>query len=738
MCPDYLRKNIGARERVPGKTMAQLLFGLETEYAVAGLSPSGAIAQDVILHHLMDLARRELVFLPDHGGPGSMFLQNGSRLYTDCGAHPELCTPELTSPHDAVRYTLAGHQILANLLASVAATRLPGVEVMGFSGNVDYSGSQATWGSHENYLCRSHPDALQPQVIPHLATRLIYTGAGGFNPFSRGLEFTLSPRVAHLRQVVSGHSTGDRGIWHTKNEPLGTGYYRIHVLCGESLASQTGIFLRVGATALVVAMADAGLEPGSALQIANPLRAMQRVAGDPTCRRRLRMADGSQLTALAIQRRYLEQAESHLGAAFMPAWAPEVCRRWRAVLDLLEAAPGSVAQVLDWGIKLALYSHSAQTKDMQWDSLPFWNRVLKTLGSALVSGIEGRNNFALQLTLGPDVPIPNDAPKVEPLMRSRGLQWRDLQTVLAARERFFDIDTRFAQLGRGIFHSLDEAGVLSHRVSGVDNIEQAMIEPPAGSRATIRGQVVRRLASAGKARCGWSHIVDFPEGRILDLSDPFAQEEAWRPLEAGESRAEQGDGSFAAPWDIFVAGEGAGCLARRYRALDLYVAGDFAGAESLLRGLVREGFELPSNLTHLARVLMMMDRQAEAREQIRLAWEAHRIGPSYVPPRTLFFQCLFAMLDGAPISGFVRRIFEEIGRSGALSDWTIQPMLDHLRAPLGESHFAFLSALASVLSETSPVARLWAFPQWREAVGTSSGGESAESEPPRRRRSRGA
>src|SRR5208283_1905190 len=216
-----------------------------------------------------------------------------------------------------------------------------------------------------------------------------------------GLEFTLSPRVAHVQQVVSGNSTSERGIWHTKTEKLCAGYSRLHVLCGESLCSETAAFLKVGSTALIVAMADAGLAPGSAVQLAEPLVAMQNVAGDVTCRTPLRMADGSCQTALAIQRHYLEQAEAHVGASFMPAWAAEVCRRWRAVLDQLEDAPGSVEQTLDWGIKLALYAHHARSIDIRWDALPFWNQVIGRLAAALGDGEDGEKALLLEIAIGP-------------------------------------------------------------------------------------------------------------------------------------------------------------------------------------------------------------------------------------------------------------------------------------------------------------------------------------------------
>src|SRR5262249_10940398 len=150
--------------------------------------------------------------------------------------------------------------------------------------------------------------------------------------------------------------TGQRGIFHTKDEPLcGNGYHRLHILCGESLCGDLSSWLKVGTTALVVALTEAGLRPGNAVQLRAPVEAMRLFASDPTCAAVAETKSGERVTALVIQRHYLTQAEAPLRARFMPPWADEVCRRWRAVLDGLRGGWESAATSLDWAIKLALY-----------------------------------------------------------------------------------------------------------------------------------------------------------------------------------------------------------------------------------------------------------------------------------------------------------------------------------------------------------------------------------------------
>jgi hypothetical protein len=257
----------------------------------------------------------------------------------------------------------------------------------------------------------------------------------------------------------------------------------------------------------------------------------------------------------------------------------------------------------------------------------------------------------------------------------------------------------------------------------VDNIEQAAAEPPAFGRARVRGQVIRRLAGAGNVQCDWQRIVNFEEGQMLDLSDPFTSEESWRPWHRGDLRdallspmlAE----SFNAEGDTGN-GEGQDPYSRRQDAADRILSGDYAGAEGLLRGLLQERFMLPSTHCHLARVLLMTGREAEAREQINQAWAIRGQANTYVVPRILFFQCAFSMFDGTDITASVAQIKAKLGAPDVHLDWTIMPMLDHLHSRLGETNYRFLRALGKALSDAAATPDLDDFPQWRNAATNSS------------------
>jgi proteasome accessory factor A len=509
------------------------MFGVETEYGFAAFDSAGnPYDRDEAVNALLELARASLPHLPDLASTG-MFLVNGSRFYVDSGHHPEMATPECTNPWDVVRYVLAGERILAELMDGLKAKNPRIGRAFFFKSNIDYGGSGSTWGCHESYLHSMDPKVLATEIIPHLVSRIVYTGAGGFDNRSPGIQFLLSPRAAHLKQEISVHSTHDRGIFHTKDEPLcGKGYHRLHVLCGESLSSQTAAWLKVAATALVVALAEGGCSPGREVQLSSPLEAMQAFAADPGLKATARTADGRSLSAIAIQRHYLSLAEAHRDTPFMPPWTEEACKRWRSALDCLESNPQQASRTFDWAIKLTLFEDHARRRGIAWKTIPVWNQVVTGLPPALQKSNFSPGPFPLKSLLSTKGPAQEAAVEQYRFLEKNGLSWENLPAFIALEHELFEVDTRFGQLGGGsISASLEAAGVLNQAVAGVDNIEHALGHPPASGRGRLRGEWVSRLAPPGRGRCDWSVVWDVERGRVLDLSDPFAAESCWE--EAG-------------------------------------------------------------------------------------------------------------------------------------------------------------------------------------------------------------
>jgi hypothetical protein len=304
------------------------------------------------------------------------------------------------------------------------------------------------------------------------------------------------------------------------------GYHRLHILCGESQRSETAIWLKVGTTAVIVAMIEAGLKPGDDMNLASPVNALRAVAADTHCKEKLELVGGQTASALDIQRRYLSLAELHQNDSFMPPWTRDVCLRWRQILDLLEESPAKTHKMLDWTIKQALYAHHFENRGVQWEKIYAWNKVVGVLQAALN---QSRRYCLLRpdFVLGPNSPVLEAVAQLAPFIRENGMRWDGLEGFLQLKQEMFEIDTRFGQLGeRSVFQSLDRTGMLEHHVDGADNIEQAASHPPQTGRARIRGEMVRRLADQGsKYKCTWQAIWDHEKRPVFDLSDPFAERE---------------------------------------------------------------------------------------------------------------------------------------------------------------------------------------------------------------------
>ena len=479
------------------------LFGLETESSI--LTPRGdETVRAIEISRVLKEAARRFVHLPGRGS-SRLFFANGACLYAE-GQHPECCTPEVSSPFCLVRYAAACDRMLAELGTECNVTI--------YKFNVDYNG--AKFGSHESYCHTISPSRLPEKLIPHLVTRVIYTGAGGFDPQSPGIEFRLSPRAAYIHQITGSQSTSSRPLVHDKNEPLAkSGLNRLHLILGDSLMSHTALLLRFGTTALILAAIELGI-PLHEEQVAlkAPVKALHTFAADPTCTATVEANGNQHLSALHIQRHYLGIVEAHCREKRMPDWAPEVCQLWRSELNRLARGPQAVRGRLDWATKWWLYSDFIARRGFSWSTLAEWTPVLTAVAAA--QGLKGRAQ----------------------IVRYNSIDRRKLNEVIQLRQQLFELDLRYSQLGdHGLFAQLERSGALDHRQIGVtddqapdiDPIVAAMTEPPSG-RAGARGRAIMRYARKKSFAADWQGIFDLDRCKMLDMSDPFATTYDWTDM----------------------------------------------------------------------------------------------------------------------------------------------------------------------------------------------------------------
>ncbi len=296
------------------------------------------------------------------------------------------------------------------------------------------------------------------------------------------------------------------------------------------------MWLKAATTVLVLAMAEGGIEPGNGVVLKDPLAAMTRFAADVKGVRTAETVEGRRLSAIEIQRHFLELAERHVDAPFMPDWAFDACKVWRATLDDAAAGPDAVARTLDWGIKLALFREHAKRAGFSWDALAFWTGIADDLQNALREHQPDSEVPLVEVTrtvLLADSPILDTVRRLTPLVREQGDSWDRFEEFLNLRADLFALDVRYSQLGDGgVFAALDRRGVLTHHAPGVDRIDEATTAPPQFGRARLRGEAIAALHAAGKSVvCDWEGVWDYNRKLMLDLDDPFAAEPAWRPFE---------------------------------------------------------------------------------------------------------------------------------------------------------------------------------------------------------------
>ncbi|WP_300682040.1 depupylase/deamidase Dop [Nocardioides sp.] len=383
-------------------------------------------------------------------GLANVILTNGARLYVD-HAHPEYSTPEVTTPLDIVRFDKAGEQVM--LRAAQLAAHLPGNPAITlYKNNTDNKG--ASYGAHENYLMRrSTPFArIVHDLIPFFVSRQVVAGAGrvGIGADGRHHGFQISQRADFFEVEVGLETTLKRPIINTRDEPHADPerWRRLHVIIGDANLAEVSTYLKVGTTALVLAMIEENAITRD-LTVEGPVAALRAVSHDPTLRELVTLADGRRLTAVQLQLEYLDLArkfvEDRYGAD-VDAQTRDVLTRWESVLDRLEHDPMSCASELDWVAKLTLLQ-SYRDRD--------------------------------------------------------GLDWDD------AKLHLIDLQYSDVRPEKGLYHRLVKAGRIERLLDDA-TVAAAVHEPPTETRAYFRGECLRRFPCEVAAASWDSVIFDLP------------------------------------------------------------------------------------------------------------------------------------------------------------------------------------------------------------------------------------
>jgi len=411
-------------------------------------------------------------------------LANGARLYNDHG-HPEYATPECCALEDAVAHDRAGERIVLDC-ARIRA-RETGGEIRLFKNNTDFHG--ASYGCHESYLCdRALPfERLLYGMLPFLVTRIIFTGAG-----KAGVEGGCAPAEWAPFQL------SQRADFCTEVASVDTLARRPLFNTRDEPHADPRRYRRLHVISGDANMSEfaTALKLGTACLILGLLEA----GWEPLFRLRDPLRAFRSISRDPSLRRLVELEDGRTLRATdiqriylrdaqkllagADADADWTLRAWSQVLDDLERQPSRTEDRLDWAAKRSLLETYREAEGAGWD---------------------------------------------DPVLRSLDLEYHQVDPE------------------RGLYYGLEQAGRM-HRLVTEAAVERAREQPPCGTRAAVRGALVRRFG-AGIGRLSWGAVVPAEkrggEGELL--LPPFPDPDWQRRVDAAKTLAEAAESLDRAP-----------------------------------------------------------------------------------------------------------------------------------------------------------------------------------------------
>jgi Pup amidohydrolase len=472
-----VRRSMSEARSTPG--ISGRLFGIETEYGilVQGRGPEDLMEESRLLvraypgvwagpwDYRAENPRRDMRgFQVDHlsydradaeydrtGSASHMTgeqqrsdraLVNGARLYNDHG-HPEYSTPECRTLADVVAQDRAGERIV--LECARRRETETGRAVSLFKNNSDFHGM--SYGCHEGYLCsREVPfEKLLQGMLPFLVTRILYAGAG-----KTGVETGGGPFSRECMFQISQRAD-----------------FFEEIASVDTLAKRPIFNTRD--------------EPHA----------------DPRRHRRLHVICGDAnlsefATALKVGTTclVLDLIESGWEPLFRlrnPVHAMQAVSRDPSFRWTVELEDGRTMRATDLQ---RIYLQDARAllagadPDTDW-TLREWERILNDLERDPFA-TDDRLDWVAKRKL------------LETYIEAEGLWWED-ETLRSLDLAYHDVDPE-----QGLYHALEEAGQMLRLVDD-EAIETARTNPPLGTRAALRGELVRRFAGEIGA-IGWGKI----------------------------------------------------------------------------------------------------------------------------------------------------------------------------------------------------------------------------------------
>jgi hypothetical protein len=317
---------------------------------------------------------------------------NGGCVYIDLD-HLELCTPEVLSARDYLAASRAMLYIAREAMLAANEDLPRGQRLVVLVNNSD--GSSNAYGSHLSFLItRDEWRRLFELLYPDLfllaafqASSIVITGAGkvGAENGHEPVAYQISQRADFIETLTGPQTTWRRPLVNTRDEPL-CGFdrhggdassferemARLHCIFYDNTLCHVSSFLKVGMMQLFLAMLEAGhRDPNLILE--DPVGALHAWSRDPDLLARARLADGRAVTAVELQRAFLQHAKAFVSSGGGGDDVPEaelIVELWEDTIAKLESRSfDALRPRLDWILKRSLLERALRDRrDLDWSS----------------------------------------------------------------------------------------------------------------------------------------------------------------------------------------------------------------------------------------------------------------------------------------------------------------------------------------------------------------------------------
>ena len=218
-------------------------------------------------------------------------------------------------------------------------------------------------------------------------------------------------------------------------------------------------FLKVGAASIILRMLEERTVFMGDMTLENPIRAIREISHDITCRRKVRLASGRELSALDIQSEFLEKALKFADRRELSPEEKQSLQMWEHCINGLKEDPLSLSRECDWVTKYHL-----------------------------IEAYKSKHGLTLS----------------DPKIGLIDLQYHDVNRT------------------RGLFYILQSHGRVE-RICSDEDITHAVEYPPQTTRAKLRGDFIRRAKERNRDyTVDWVHLkLNDQAQRTVLCKDPF-------------------------------------------------------------------------------------------------------------------------------------------------------------------------------------------------------------------------